>query len=111
MRRSETGAASVSAAAHVFRRLPDSAARAVDARPTYRESRSNEPKPPDRHRGPRCRHRGVLHLRSRPLFSLDYLKSQQATIDAWYRSNPALTIAAFFAVYVAVTGLSLPGAA
>jgi len=44
-------------------------------------------------------------------FSLEYLKSQQATIDAWYRSNPALTIAAFFAAYVAVTGLSLPGAA
>ncbi len=44
-------------------------------------------------------------------FSLDYLKSQQATIDAWYRSNPAMTIAAFFVAYVAVTGLSLPGAA
>ena len=43
-------------------------------------------------------------------FSLDYLKSQQATIDAWYRANPVLTIAAYFAVYVAVTGLSLPGA-
>jgi pyruvate/2-oxoglutarate dehydrogenase complex dihydrolipoamide dehydrogenase (E3) component/uncharacterized membrane protein YdjX (TVP38/TMEM64 family) len=44
-------------------------------------------------------------------FSLEYLKSQQATIDTWYRANPALTLAAFFAAYVAVTGLSLPGAA
>jgi len=44
-------------------------------------------------------------------FSLEYLKTQQARIDAWYQSNPALTIGAFFAVYVAVTGLSLPGAA
>ena len=43
-------------------------------------------------------------------FSLEFLKSRQAQFDAWYRSNPALTIAAFFAVYVAVTGLSLPGA-
>jgi pyruvate/2-oxoglutarate dehydrogenase complex dihydrolipoamide dehydrogenase (E3) component/uncharacterized membrane protein YdjX (TVP38/TMEM64 family) len=42
---------------------------------------------------------------------LAYLKSRQATADGFYRANPALTIAAFFAVYVAVTALSLPGAA
>ncbi|MBI3527312.1 MAG: FAD-dependent oxidoreductase [Betaproteobacteria bacterium] len=43
-------------------------------------------------------------------FSLGYLKSQQAAIDAYYGSNPLQTVAAFFLVYVAVTGLSLPGA-
>ena len=43
-------------------------------------------------------------------FSLGYLKSQQAAIDAYYRSNPLQTAAGFFLIYVAVTGLSLPGA-
>lgn len=44
-------------------------------------------------------------------FSLDYFKSQQAAIDAFYQANPLKTAASFFVVYVAVTGLSLPGAA
>ena len=44
-------------------------------------------------------------------FSLGYLKSQQAAIDAYHSSNPLRTAALFFLVYVAVTGLSLPGAA
>lgn len=43
-------------------------------------------------------------------FSLEFIKSQQAELDRWYRANPALTIAVYFAIYVAVTGLSLPGA-
>lgn len=43
--------------------------------------------------------------------SLDYLKSQQAAIDATYSANPLLTAGGFFLIYVAVTGLSLPGAA
>lgn len=43
--------------------------------------------------------------------SLDYFKAQQAAIDAYYRENPLRTVLAFFLVYVAVTGLSLPGAA
>jgi pyruvate/2-oxoglutarate dehydrogenase complex dihydrolipoamide dehydrogenase (E3) component/uncharacterized membrane protein YdjX (TVP38/TMEM64 family) len=43
-------------------------------------------------------------------FSLDYFKSQQATIDAFYQANPLATAAAYFAIYVAVAGLSLPGA-
>ena len=43
-------------------------------------------------------------------FSLGYLKSRQAAIDAYYGSNPLQTGAVFFLVYVAVTGLSLPGA-
>ncbi len=42
--------------------------------------------------------------------SLAYLKAQQAEFAAFYATRPALTIAAFFVVYVAVTGLSLPGA-
>ena len=44
-------------------------------------------------------------------FSLDYFKSQQAAIEAWRAARPGLTAGLFFAVYVAVTGLSLPGAA
>ncbi|MDQ5907913.1 MAG: hypothetical protein QG599_3 [Pseudomonadota bacterium] len=44
-------------------------------------------------------------------FSLDFVKSQQAAIDAWRTTQPMLTAGIFFAVYVAVTGLSLPGAA
>jgi len=44
-------------------------------------------------------------------FSLDYFKSQQAAIDGFYQANPLKTAALFFAAYVAVTGLSLPGAA
>ena len=44
-------------------------------------------------------------------FSLDYIKGQQAAVQAYYAANPAQAIGAFFAVYVAVTALSLPGAA
>ncbi|MGE4112194.1 MAG: FAD-dependent oxidoreductase [Burkholderiales bacterium] len=43
--------------------------------------------------------------------SLDYIKSQQALLDARYRENPLLTAGVFFLVYVVVTGTSLPGAA
>ena len=43
--------------------------------------------------------------------SLDYLKSQQAALDALYAGRPVAVIAGFFAVYVAVAALSLPGAA
>ncbi|MFM9972070.1 MAG: VTT domain-containing protein, partial [Burkholderiales bacterium] len=42
---------------------------------------------------------------------LAYFKTQQAEIDEIFRLHPVATGAAFFAVYVAVTGLSLPGAA
>ncbi|MFC1747358.1 FAD-dependent oxidoreductase [Pseudomonadota bacterium] len=44
-------------------------------------------------------------------FSLDYFKSQQAEIESYYHQNPVLTAVIFFTIYVAVTGLSLPGAA
>jgi uncharacterized membrane protein YdjX (TVP38/TMEM64 family) len=43
--------------------------------------------------------------------SLDYFKSQQAAIEAWRAAQPLKAALAFFVAYVAVTGLSLPGAA
>ena len=43
--------------------------------------------------------------------SLEFLKAQQASLDALYAARPAALLAGFFAVYVAVTALSLPGAA
>jgi uncharacterized membrane protein YdjX (TVP38/TMEM64 family) len=43
--------------------------------------------------------------------SLDYLKSQQAELNALYASRPLLVITTFFFGYIAVTALSLPGAA
>jgi pyruvate/2-oxoglutarate dehydrogenase complex dihydrolipoamide dehydrogenase (E3) component/uncharacterized membrane protein YdjX (TVP38/TMEM64 family) len=42
--------------------------------------------------------------------SLDNLKAQQAALEQWRAAHPAAAAAAFFAAYVAVTGLSLPGA-
>lgn len=44
-------------------------------------------------------------------FSLDYIKEQQGAFDALYQDNPALILGGFFALYVIVTALSLPGAA
>ncbi|MBI1990429.1 MAG: FAD-dependent oxidoreductase, partial [Betaproteobacteria bacterium] len=43
--------------------------------------------------------------------SLEYFKSQQAVIDAHVKTDPVASGALFFLIYVAVTGLSLPGAA
>ncbi len=43
--------------------------------------------------------------------SLDYLKSQQAALAAHYAANRVQTLAIYALVYVAVTALSLPGAA
>ena len=44
-------------------------------------------------------------------FSFETIKGQQAAVEGWYQANPWRTALGFFAVYVAVTGLSLPGAA
>jgi pyruvate/2-oxoglutarate dehydrogenase complex dihydrolipoamide dehydrogenase (E3) component/uncharacterized membrane protein YdjX (TVP38/TMEM64 family) len=44
-------------------------------------------------------------------FSLDALKAQQAAIEAFRTRQPGLAVALYFAVYVLVTALSLPGAA
>ncbi|WP_298827364.1 FAD-dependent oxidoreductase [uncultured Piscinibacter sp.] len=43
--------------------------------------------------------------------SLEFVKQRQADFAALYDSRPALLIGAYFALYVAVTALSLPGAA
>ena len=43
--------------------------------------------------------------------SLEALKTQQAAIESYRQVHPWLTAALFFAVYVLVTALSLPGAA
>ena len=43
--------------------------------------------------------------------NLEYLKSRQADIDAFYHEHPLTVLAVYFAAYVAITGLSLPGAA
>jgi pyruvate/2-oxoglutarate dehydrogenase complex dihydrolipoamide dehydrogenase (E3) component/uncharacterized membrane protein YdjX (TVP38/TMEM64 family) len=43
--------------------------------------------------------------------TFDQIKGQQAEIEVYYQAHPWQTVAGFFAVYVAVTGLSLPGAA
>ncbi len=44
-------------------------------------------------------------------FTLEYLKSAQGEFAALYAERPALVIGGYFAAYVAVTALSLPGAA
>lgn len=44
-------------------------------------------------------------------FTLDFFKSQQTAIDAYVSAQPVKSGVLFFLAYVAVTGLSLPGAA
>jgi pyruvate/2-oxoglutarate dehydrogenase complex dihydrolipoamide dehydrogenase (E3) component/uncharacterized membrane protein YdjX (TVP38/TMEM64 family) len=44
-------------------------------------------------------------------FSLEYIRGARADFAALYQAHPLQVIGAFFAVYVAVTALSLPGAA
>jgi pyruvate/2-oxoglutarate dehydrogenase complex dihydrolipoamide dehydrogenase (E3) component/uncharacterized membrane protein YdjX (TVP38/TMEM64 family) len=43
--------------------------------------------------------------------SLDYFKSQQTSISQFYHDQPYTSAAIFVAIYIAVTALSLPGAA
>jgi pyruvate/2-oxoglutarate dehydrogenase complex dihydrolipoamide dehydrogenase (E3) component/uncharacterized membrane protein YdjX (TVP38/TMEM64 family) len=43
--------------------------------------------------------------------TFENVKAQQASIQAWYAEHPWRALAGFFALYVVVTGLSLPGAA
>jgi len=54
---------------------------------------------------------GFFALGLQRYLTLEYLKAQQAAIAALYAAHPLAVAAAYFAVYVAVTGLSLPGAA
>ena len=44
-------------------------------------------------------------------FSLEFFKSQQEGIEAYFKASPITTALIFFGIYVSVTGLSLPGAA
>jgi pyruvate/2-oxoglutarate dehydrogenase complex dihydrolipoamide dehydrogenase (E3) component/uncharacterized membrane protein YdjX (TVP38/TMEM64 family) len=44
-------------------------------------------------------------------FTLDAFRQQRALIDAYFSAHPLATAAIYFAIYVAVTGLSVPGAA
>ncbi len=44
-------------------------------------------------------------------FSFAYLKSQREAFQAFYEQNAAMTVLVFFSIYVAVTALSIPGAA
>jgi pyruvate/2-oxoglutarate dehydrogenase complex dihydrolipoamide dehydrogenase (E3) component/uncharacterized membrane protein YdjX (TVP38/TMEM64 family) len=43
--------------------------------------------------------------------SLDYLKQSKASFEALYAANPLQIIGAYLGIYIAVTALSLPGAA
>lgn len=43
--------------------------------------------------------------------TLDYVKAQREALQDYYASHQALVLAAYFLLYVAVTALSLPGAA
>lgn len=43
-------------------------------------------------------------------FNLEYLKAQQAVMDAYYEREPVTTVVSFFVLYIVITGLSLPGA-
>jgi len=43
--------------------------------------------------------------------NLEYIKTQQQSLQSWVDNNALLSIAAFMAIYIAVTALSLPGAA
>jgi uncharacterized membrane protein YdjX (TVP38/TMEM64 family) len=44
-------------------------------------------------------------------FTLEGIKAEQATLEAWLAARPLLTFGGFFGVYVLVTALSLPAAA
>jgi dihydrolipoamide dehydrogenase len=43
--------------------------------------------------------------------TLDYLKSQQSAFDTYYAEHTGKTLLIYFLIYIAVTALSLPGAA
>jgi len=44
-------------------------------------------------------------------FDLAFIKAQQSAIEAYRQAHPVLTLGLFFVIYIAVTALSLPGAA
>ena len=44
-------------------------------------------------------------------FDLQFIKTQRNDFEAYYADHPAITVAGYVVVYLAVTALSLPGAA
>jgi pyruvate/2-oxoglutarate dehydrogenase complex dihydrolipoamide dehydrogenase (E3) component/uncharacterized membrane protein YdjX (TVP38/TMEM64 family) len=44
-------------------------------------------------------------------FQIDYFRSKQSAVEEFRRASPLAAAGIFFAIYVAVTGLSVPGAA
>ena len=52
----------------------------------------------------------ILSYLSRSYLNLDYLAQQETQLKEFYQSNPLLVYAIAFLIYVAVTGLSIPGA-
>ncbi len=54
---------------------------------------------------------GVLYWQFGEYASLEYIQKQQAAFQDYYAANRALVLISFFIGYVAVTALSLPGAA
>src|SRR6185295_18374752 len=44
-------------------------------------------------------------------FNLEFFRGKQAAIEEFRRASPLAAAGIFFAIYVAVTGLSVPGAA
>lgn len=53
----------------------------------------------------------VLYRKLGHLLTLETIAEREADLRGWYRDSPWLLAGAAFGVYVAVTGLSLPGAA
>jgi len=43
--------------------------------------------------------------------TLEYIKSQQHSLEQYYLGNKMMTIASYMVIYIIVTALSLPGAA
>ena len=60
---------------------------------------------------PRVSNHPVLRVRSATLSVLEYIASQREALSALQQQHPLTTAGAFFVLYVALTGLSLPGAA
>lgn len=54
---------------------------------------------------------GAMYWLLRDVLSLEYLASQESQMRVWQVDYPLITAAVALAVYVAVAGLSLPGAA
>ena len=51
-----------------------------------------------------------FHFELEQYLTLEYIKTQQQSIDRYYAENSVITLVGFFVLYVVVTGLSLPGA-